>query len=243
MVLQIYIIGKIFKFQFNTTLESEKNVVIALVDRGIILTSPLYRPEILQKITKILNNNHYPTNFIKKIITQRLNKHYNSHNQQKNAHNQNISNKTYITIPYIKDLSEKLNKCVKPYNLHIANKNHNNLRMLHTRLKAPTPFEKQTHLIYKIPCDDCDSTYIGQTKQYLKNRLQGHKSSKNLTALKKHENNSGHKFNLDKTKIIAKESNYYARNVLEMIHIKKDKNSINDRTDISNLSKIYHSLI
>lgn len=44
--------------------------------------------------------------------------------------------------------------------------------------------------------------------QYLESRIQGHKSSGNLTALKKHEINNKHQFDYDKTSILTKEKKY-----------------------------------
>ena len=38
-----------------------------------------------------------------------------------------------------------------------------------------------SHVVYEIPCKDCKSVHIGQTKQYLKGRIYQHK-----TNIKKH---------------------------------------------------------
>lgn len=42
---------------------------------------------------------------------------------------------------------------------------------------------------------------------------------------------------------IASENDYFERTVLEMIHIKKDENCVNNRNDNQNLSDIYNKLI
>lgn len=95
---------------------------------------------------------------------------------------------------------------------------------------------------------DCPSTYIGQTKQYLNKRIYNHKYSINNdvngeTALSKHAKQFNHKFNFDDTKILVKENNYRKRLLLEMVNIKKDKNAINFKTDIENLSFLYNGLL
>lgn len=55
-------------------------------------------------------------------------------------------------------------------------------------------------LTYSILCNDCNATYIGQTKRYSKNRIQEHKDSeKNKIHGKMRD------FNYDKTKIVATE--------------------------------------
>ena len=102
---------------------------------------------------------------------------------------------------------------------------------------------KQTHAIYKIPCTNCDKVYIGQTSQYLQERIKAHKYSKTAaTALNKHKIDTGHNFNYEDTQILDTEQHTYKRNIKEMLHISLDKNSVNNNTEIKNLSKIYQTL-
>lgn len=220
----------------------KKSVISGYADRAINLTSPVFRTEIVGSAKQKLINNGYPINLINKIFKNRLHKAYNTfkYDKKQNEH----SNNKFIALPYVQNLSEKINKICKPYNITIAHKNQNNLAPLFSKIKAETTKFKQTNVIYKIPCNDCPNVYIGQTKQYLQNRINQHKAeSSNITALKKHRINTEHNFNFNNTTILHKEKNQKVRNVLEMIYIKKDNNSVNDRTDIANLSKIYYSIL
>ena len=82
------------------------------------------------------------------------------------------------------------------------------------------------------------------TTQHLENRLNGHKYTKNAsTALHKHESLTKHEFNFNETQILSQDSNYHKLIIKEMIEIKKEKEALNDKKDISNLSQIYHNLI
>lgn len=82
------------------------------------------------------------------------------------------------------------------------------------------------------------------TTQYLENRLNGHKYTKNeSTSLHKHESQTNHELDFKNTTILAQDRNYHKLAVKEMIEIKQEKNAINDRKDISNLSQIYYNLI
>lgn len=233
--------GKYLNFHSSQPLAHKRGVVISLVDRAIHLTSPKFRQDILHNIKSILITNNYPPKFIHKIIKQRLHKFYNKSKFTK-PNNININPK-YICLPYVEGLSQKLNKIFSPYNIKLAHKTSNNLNCIFTKLKDKIPHKKQTHLIYKISYPDCNQVYIGQTIQYLEERLNGHKYAKNKTALKKHINNTGHNFDFDNTKILIKETNNKARNVHEMIQIKKHHNAVNDKTEVGNLSKIYYSIL
>lgn len=183
--------------------------------------------------------NNYPLKLITGIIKQRLHKFYNNNNNTK--HNQKNSN--YISLPFIDGLSQQLGKKFKHYNITLAHKNSNNLKFLFSNLKYKTPIQKQSNIIYQIPCNDCDKVYIGQTSQYLKERINGHKYQKNNTALKKHANENKHKFNFDNTTILHKITSNKARNILESIYIKNNKHACNNKTDIVNLPKIYYPII
>lgn len=121
--------------------------------------------------------------------------------------------------------------------------NHNTLKPLYTKLKDSIPIKKQTHIVYKIPCNDCQGVYIGQTQQHLEERIKAHKYAKNSTALKKHTNQLSHTFDFNNVSVLQKEQNTRARGILEMIEIKKYPNSVNDRSEIENLSKIYFQLL
>ena len=103
---------------------------------------------------------------------------------------------------------------------------------------------KQSHVIYKIPCNDCNGTYIGQTSQYLQERIKAHKYTKSAsTALNRHKTDTGHSFNYDQTSILGVEHNNYKRNILEMIQINLDPNSVNSKSEINHLSKIYQTIL
>ena len=103
---------------------------------------------------------------------------------------------------------------------------------------------KKTHVVYKIPCNDCNGQYIGQTAQYLQERVKAHKYTKSAsTALNKHKTDTNHKFDYNATSILGIEHNTYKRNILEMIHINLEPNSINNKSEINNLSQIYKTIL
>lgn len=63
------------------------------------------------------------------------------------------------------------------------------------------------------------------------------------TALSEHHLQTGHNFDYKNTRIIKQQNGYQARIITEMLEIKRNKNSINYRSDTQNLSTIYHNLI
>lgn len=147
-------------------------------------------------------------------------------------------------MPYVPKISEQLQKILGSQNITVGHKTINNTQQFFTRLKSSTPKNNVTHTVYKIPCKDCPAQYVGQSIQYLKKRIEAHKYSKKAsTSLKKHKQDTDHEFDYENTRILAKEKNEFKRKILEMINIKRDTNSVNDRQDIKNLSAIYQPII
>jgi len=93
------------------------------------------------------------------------------------------------------------------------------------------------NVVYKISCNNCNASYVDQTKRQLKTRINEHiknialEESKH-SVITKHILDKNHTFNWQNTKILDFESNYFKRLISEMIHIKTQENSLNSIDDI-----------
>lgn len=220
----------------------KKNVITAIIDRSIKLTTAKYRQETINKAKNLLSINGYPPHLINSITKRRVHAFYNSLNR--GVLSQSSEPLKYSSIPYVNGLSEKLEHIFQHHNISITHKSHNHVKQFFTKLKSKTPKMKQTHIVYKIPCEDCNKVYIGQSLQYLQERIKAHKYAKNAsTALTKHKVETDHTFNYQNTSILAIEHNTFKRNIKEMIHINLDGNALNSKSEINNLSKIYQSIL
>lgn len=234
--------GRYQNFHSNHSKNQKLSVIIGLTDRAISLTSPQFRPEILKKVKESLIQNNFNLTDINRIIKRRTYKFYNK--QTSNQNTQDNTPKQYVSIPYTYELSEKIKYTLKKYDIVVCHKSHNKLNSLFTKLKSETPTMKNSNVVYSIPCENCPKKYIGMTTQLLKNRLNGHKYTKNATtALDKHLKDTHHSFAFNNTSILNKDENYHKLLIKEMIEIKKEKNAVNDRTDIKGLSQMYNNLI
>jgi len=236
--------GRYLNFNSNTPSKYKKSVVNTLIDRAVILSDVKHRPKNLKKVREILENNDYPKQFTEPIIKDRVNKIYNSNSSNLKT----AETKNYVSLDFNSEVNPKIKKVLEPFKITIAEKPANNSKTLYTKLKPKIPESKQTNVIYKIDCRDCPKTYIGQTKQYLKNRTKEHQNSlrkinENRTALSNHAIENLHNFDFNNVQILDYEINYKKRNIKEMIHIKKTKNTVNFRTDTDNLSSVYNNLI
>jgi len=79
-------------------------------------------------------------------------------------------------------------------------------------------------VVYKISCQDCDASYIGQTKRQLGTRIKEHASDINKKngspSVTEHRLKFRHDFAWDNVKIIDNERSYPKKLISEMVHIK-----------------------
>ncbi|KYM80408.1 hypothetical protein ALC53_09147 [Atta colombica] len=96
-----------------------------------------------------------------------------------------------------------------------------------------TFMKNSKNVVYKVPCKDCDATYVGQTKRKLNTRINKHKSQ-----LRK---NNG--IDWENVKVIDRERYLGNRLVSEMIHIKLQMNELNLQTDTEFFHHRYTSIL
>lgn len=140
--------------------------------------------------------------------------------------------------------------------IKIATRNIKTVRSLLKPVKDPVLLQDQHNVIYSIPCNSCEKTYIGMTTNHLKKRISGHKSDINKltnipidgnihakTALIQHMVDNEHTFSLDRTKIIDRTLRSTALPMLEMCHIQNTPNTVNFRTDVDGLNTAYAGIL
>jgi len=82
---------------------------------------------------------------------------------------QNYDFSRYISIPYIKDLSKVIKSKLKRINFETVFAIQQKLNCV---IKKGKDVFKQTELVYKINCQNCEVCYIRQIKKHLKTRKE-----------------------------------------------------------------------
>ena len=101
-------------------------------------------------------------------------------------------------------------------------------------------------LVYKISCEECEATYVGETERSLKERFGEHRRSSSTTSeVSKyiHTDNSNHNITLEKTKILLVEHKWFERGVKEAIHIRALNPSLNRDGGCYNLPPVWKNII
>lgn len=247
---------RVVNYHSNHPLIHKRNLVYNMILRADRLSNPEYKQDCFTEIKKIMFINKYPRYFIEKIF-----KLYFFKNRQPTLNsisvipdgsiggdnNSMVNSKIYMSLTYTPGLSERIKKLISRVSdsIIISFKPINTLSFLFNN-KDPTPLLKNSEIVYKVSCNDCDLCYVGQTRQYLNSRLSQHKSNiKNRdtsVALADHTINNNHHFNFEDVKILGFEDNYYKRLTLEAIYIYLN-NTVNFKQDIRSTIFLYRNIL
>jgi len=240
---------RLLNYLSNTPINNKITTIYGLIDRAVLLSSPKFIKQNINKVKDILKTNNYPQKFINKYIKKRLNIIKNR--KQKDEHisqNEERKKRKFHSFPYTNNISEKITKVIqKKTDLEICYRKTNSLTSLYTDLKTKIPTEYQSGVIYKISCKECPVTYIGQTGNYIRDRVNAHKRSikkgSTETALSKHALGELHGFDFNNVQILEKETNEEKRRFKEMLHIRKTDNTVNNNEDIRGVSTLYNNIL
>jgi len=183
-------------------------------------------------------DNGYPLDFIfdkinlrlKKLFVQRTNIAFDPINANSNAE------RKIIVLPYVQPLSEFISSNIDKSKANIGFCCLNKL----SRFK--------NNVIYKIACNNCDVTYVGQTKRQLRTRIKEHKNNIKLnqpkhSVISEHIIKFNHSFDWDNAKILDCEFKFYKKIISEMIHIKEQEASLNLNSDTELFNESYFDIL
>jgi len=155
---------------------------------------------------------------------------------------------TWFTVPYFQNISEQFKNFLTNPNIKLAFYSLNKLDWIIRGQKDLLTNNSKKNVVYKISCEDCDATYVGQTKRKLKTRITEHhkqinnKASK-MTVIAEHGLSHNHNFDWSNVEIMDNERYYWKRIISEMIHIQLQDNALNQQTDTEYLQNTYTSIL
>ncbi|XP_071573819.1 uncharacterized protein [Temnothorax nylanderi] len=242
--------GRYTNFYSNHPLKYKLNTITSLVDRAILLSDKRFHSNNIKTVKDILNNNNFPKQIIKKHILKRL----HLLKTRDTPHNISTDGKTdfdlrkCMPLPYIKGLSENINYTLSKCHITPLFTIPKKLDCLIKRGKDKIDDLKQTEIVYKITCKDCNAIYIGQTKRHLCTRLKEHqkdikKPAGKHSVVSEHRISRGHDFDWGNPEIMHRERLMRKRELAEMFFIKKSDNTINMQKDTESLNALYEHII
>ena len=154
---------------------------------------------------------------------------------------------SWLTVPFIPLHTEKFKRFNKN-DIRVSFRSRNKLNKYIKVQKDICPHTSKNNVVYKISCNNCDASYVGQTSRKLKTRITEHRNHiRHNTSVRsvvtEHRRQLDHEFKWDEVVILNEESCYRRRLVSEMLNIRKQKNGLNLQTDTDGLHKTYIPII
>ncbi|XP_065094759.1 uncharacterized protein LOC135715406 [Ochlerotatus camptorhynchus] len=149
-----------------------------------------------------------------------------------------------ISLPFYPKVTNPIKNTLKRQGLHIVHKSDNTLRDLLYNLKDKIPADEQSG-IYRIPCQDCPSVYIGQTRRKVKVRLKEHKNAvdnkkSNDSAVAAHTTASNHQIDWKSAKLIKTVRKPSHLNAWESMHINNTQEPLMNEDDPPITSSLFN---
>lgn len=231
--------NRILNFRSYHPMKQKIGIIKQMLFRIRNLCSQQFIQKNIDSLKELLIQNNYPKNLINRII----------HNQNTKRIDERDSNKDkdkYVKVPYHRHLSSKIKHVFKNENTKVAFYNSKTNKQFFGKVKDKVPCNNHSGVVYKVDCT-CNKSYVGQTKQYLKNRVQQHERdirNKSLhTGISQHAVETGHVVKWDSIRILEKEENDEKRRFLEMAHIICGQNLLNKQTDFDSYKGVYNHVL
>jgi len=90
---------------------------------------------------------------------------------KKSKHKNKVENRRMIVFLYMKDISETINSSIDKREYMIGYRILNKLTAFVKRHKDKNMLEVNNNIVYKIFCNNCNASYVGQTKKQLRTRI------------------------------------------------------------------------
>lgn len=229
--------NRILNFRSHHPMKQKISIVKQNLHKIRNLCSKQFIERNIANLKELLRQNNFPKGLINRLI----------YCQPKEKLNENKDEvKKFIKVPYHNRITKKLNNVFKNNNVHLASYNPKTSAKFFGKVKDKVPVNNQSSVVYKLDCS-CNKSYIGQTKQYLKSRIDQHKrdirNGNSNTGLSEHVFETGHSIDWKNVKIIDREDNDHKRRFLEMAHIINDRNLLNKQTDYDDFKNVYNHVL
>ena len=185
-------------------------------------------------IQKVLTSGKYPGWALNRMknktsapVKPTNNNNNNNNNNKKGTNSKTIIGRNYITVPYMKDLSESIKNTCKKYGMQVYFKGGKTVKDLLVAPKDKEHITKKSGIIYRYKCDrlECNEEYIGESARTFGERFRDH--LKAPSPIYDHYNITGHTTKLENFNIVGREGQNLIRLIKEPIYIRVNNPSLN----------------
>ena len=213
--------SRFINFHSNCPKHQKVALIYNLIDHAYKLSDNRFLEQNLLCVKKILIINDFPLKFIDKYTKKRI---YTLRNNTP-TNNRLIRNRLYadtkkISVPYNRELFKNMGFFLNSFNINLIPRSARNFSHLVIKGKDKLKKNECTYSVYKIPCNNCSASYVGESKRHLEVRIgEDKESNEEKFVVFSHQKNYNHSFDWDNVSILDREPNFWKRQISEMIHI------------------------
>ncbi len=225
----------ILHYESNHPIAHKRSTVNTLLNRARTHCSNmnLYQNE-LNYLFELFTKNGYPRHFIHQCMRRQ---ELRQREQELDCSDHAPNPSHWRTLPYIKNVSELVERHLRKHQIQLAHKPTTTLRNQLVHPKDRVGYLDRKEVIYKIPCGSCNAVYCGQTGRSAATRLSEHqravKRKYPLSEVAMHTLETGHQFAWDRTRIVGSCPYRKGREFLEAIN--SDDSCINRHVELDNM--------
>ena len=165
----------IYHYRWYHPLYHKLGVIRTLLDRmDRVVTEEEDKIGEESKILDALTQCGYPDWSFNKVKEARQQKKDNPKPKKPKRDSTNKT-RTTVTIPYVKGVTENVQRILRKHQVSTAVKPHNKLRNFLVHPKDKPNLDNTAGIVYEIPCKTCEKSYVGET-----GRLFGTRKKKNI---------------------------------------------------------------
>lgn len=247
--------GRIINYHSCHPRQQILNTAKGLISRVLKLSHTMFHKENIRIVQDILEKNSFPKRTIHQLTKEIMKKQNRRIVEASPSQNVEKEEHRFLGATFVPRVSAYINRLTKRSDSKIrwGFSSNKNLGQIFPKLKGKIDKSLKSNVVYKIPCkgttvEACNMSYIGTTKQFVKNRMANHKSDINLgrgekSALAQHCVRNKHRPGLEEVKIICTENNVRKRLILESLHIQASSNTMNVKQDVENVHRCYGPLV
>ena len=198
----------------------KKSVMYSMFLRAFRICDPLYIAHELQYIKSSFSRLGYPPSLIQTALSDAKRKFHSV-----NIPRQDREKQIHLSLPHSKS-NNFVRTCLKSSNISLISKQSNSLKkqLIQTGSKTHDADTAVGPGVYVVPCQDCDSCYVGETGRALSVRLGEHKANvryaRESSAFFVHVRDHEHRIKWDAAKLVFSSQNKHKRLIIESALIK-----------------------
>jgi len=146
-------------FSCHHPIEHKLSVVRMLLERSQCLVTEIEdRKQEDFHVEEVLRACGYPKWTFNKVRRQTESKRNKKTEKQRDS-----LQRPMVVIPYVENVSEAVARIMRKHNVPVAMKPYKTLKTVLVHPKDKEEKEDLTECVYKVPCANCDKTYVGET--------------------------------------------------------------------------------